>query len=489
MPRGVERQPPLILLNASFQAGVTAHTHINEKGSTGGIAGPIHFVAQATYDKNAKWFGKTPECSAGYIDDIVVARSTSCVWSKHEGKAARVGNGRGDLKQTVYKYGEARMKCLAMGPTVCQAVTCLSEGCTLHAGSDLYPSERAQTYVPAPSCGFGNVGLPACALSGASRICNPDVKGAYAADWCVQFRAAGFSVTEAQRVGLAGFNGVASDGAEWTYDGVGTKVLNGAQSNPCSATGGYKCAGADASGSTYGSGVAQAAAVRKAVANGGVYPGASLAGRGRCAKGVVTVVTIASTTAPPTEPAATTTVPAATTTKTVAPATTKTVAPATTTGASKATTRPLRPPPPPPPPTPGIGQTVSGAKCTCPCKVCDPPAVYTPKKAPGRGLVAASRELSAGMCKLACAKNRRCKSLSFTARNTLLEPGNQLGRRVISNFLISPAHLHVRPVGAHVQMSKQIGFECPPLMLDWTVVRRPLRRPRRGRKGGGRASD
>ena len=94
--------------------------------------------------------------------------------------------------------------------------------------------------------------------------------------WCGLFRTAGFTEAEANRIGIIN--------NEWAYNGEGTKVRMGSFDQKCdkgSNAGSFHCAGND----KHGHGRDQAAAVKLAVDNNGLYPGTAAAGRGRCSMG------------------------------------------------------------------------------------------------------------------------------------------------------------------------------------------------------------
>ena len=121
----------------------------------------------------------------------------------------------------------------------------------------------------------------------------------------------------------------------------------------------------------------------------------------------VTKATLPTKTRPPLTVATRTTVQTTTRIKTTA---TRPVATTKATARPTVTTRPTKPVS-----SAGVGQTPSGEKCTCNCKVCDAPPVYKAKGGSGTGLLVSTRELDATACKRACAINLECKSLSFTA--------------------------------------------------------------------------
>ena len=97
--------------------------------------------------------------------------------------------------------------------------------------------------------------------------------------WCGRFRANNrFSKAELDLVGYAG--------NEWTYAGLGTKVRIGKASNPCPNSGGFYCAGSPwRRPAEYGDSGQQMSAVRRAIDNGGLYPGFPAEGRTQCARG------------------------------------------------------------------------------------------------------------------------------------------------------------------------------------------------------------
>ena len=137
--------------------------------------------------------------------------------------------------------------------------------CTNGISSAELTADGSTSCMAGKQCGISIPWSPTC-----NQICAEN-SGGY---WCDRFRASGsFSEAELDREGIFG--------NEWTYAGLGTKVRTGTWGQPCPKSGGFYCAGSD----HYGDAGVQAAAVKKAINNGGLYPGSPAEGRTKCAIG------------------------------------------------------------------------------------------------------------------------------------------------------------------------------------------------------------